>query len=502
MKTLASSTVRILLAVLALGALAIAQRTPETPGEIARAVADGRARADEIVIKFRPGTTAAEESDARAWVNAQRRELLRANAAGETELSAVRPGMALENVVALLNQNPSVEYAEPNWIYTHQATPNDPSFLNGSLWGMYGGLTTPANPWGSNAAAAWAAGFTGSSNVIVGVIDEGIDYNHPDLKANIWTNPFEIPGNGIDDDHNGYIDDVHGWDFVHNDNSIYDGTPSALDVDAHGTHVSGTIGGVGNNGVGVVGVNWTVQIISGKFLGPGGGTTANAIKAVDYLTDLKIRHNLNIVATNNSWGGGGYSQGLHDAIIRAANAGILFIAAAGNSNLNNDANNSYPSNYNTAIGTSTQAAASYDSVIAVAAVCGTVNSYCSAAGNRASFSSFGATTVDLGAPGVGIISTTPQNTYSSYSGTSMATPHVTGAAALYASKNPGATAAQIKAAILSSATQTPTASLAGKTVTGGRLNVGILLGGGGPPPPPPAPGAPTNLLRGVRPERR
>ena len=220
---------------------------------------------------------------------------------------------------------------------------------------MYGSQTTPANQWGSNAAAAWAAG-TGSSNVIVGVIDEGIDYHHPDLAANIWTNPFEIPGNRDRRRPQRHVDDVHGWDFVHNDNSIYDGTPSALDVDAHGTHVSGTIGGVGNNSVGVAGVNWNVQIISGKFLGPGGGTTANAIKAVDYLTDLKTRHNLNIVATNNSWGGGGYSQGLHDAIIRAANAGILFIAAAGNSNLNNDANNSYPSNYNTAIGTSTQAA--------------------------------------------------------------------------------------------------------------------------------------------------
>jgi subtilisin family serine protease len=197
-------------------------------------------------------------------------------------------------------------------------------------------------------------------------------------------------------------------------------------------------------------------MISCKFLGRNGGTTANAILAVDYITDLKIRHGLNIVATNNSWGGGGFSQALKDAIDRANAADILFVAAAGNNGTNNDATASYPSNYTSA------------NVIAVAAITST--------GALASFSQYGATSVDLGAPGQAIYSTVPVSQkgkivsgYASYSGTSMATPHVTGAAALYASTHSGATAAQIKSAILGSTVAT--GSLTGKCVTGGRLNV-------------------------------
>ena len=185
------------------------------------------------------------------------------------------------------------------------------------------------------------------------------------------------------------------------------------------------------------------------------------MKAVDYFTDLKTRHGLNIVATNNSWGGGGFSQALLDAITRAAKQSILFIAAAGNGGSdgigdNNDSVASYPSGYDTTVG------AGYDAVIAVAAI--------DKLGARAGFSNYGATTVDLGAPGVAVMSTTARNLYESYSGTSMATPHVTGGAALYASTNPGASDTTIKNAILVAAA--PTASLAGKTVTGGRLNVG------------------------------
>jgi subtilisin family serine protease len=208
-------------------------------------------------------------------------------------------------------------------------------------------------------------------------------------------------------------------------------------------------------------VNWNVTMISGKFLGRNGGTTANAIKAVRYFTDLKVRHGLNIVATNNSWGGGGFSQALLDAITDGAKQNILFIAAAGNGGPdgvgdNNDSVASYPSNYNTTAG------AGWDAVIAVAAITST--------GARASFSNYGATKVDIGAPGSGVISTTAPNNYSSYSGTSMATPHVTGAAALYASLHPGVTGIVIKDAILNSAI--PTASMSGRCVTNGRLNVG------------------------------
>ncbi|MBC8155314.1 MAG: S8 family serine peptidase, partial [Bacteroidetes bacterium] len=322
--------------------------------------------------------------------------------------------------------------------------------------GMYGPATSPANQFGSNAAAAWAAGQTGSATVYVGVIDEGVQVTHPDLSANIWVNPFD-PVDGVDNDGNGYRDDRNGWDFAANNNTVYDGGNNGR-YDDHGTHVAGTIGGKGGNGVGVAGVTWTVKMISTKFLGAQGGTSANAVRAVDYLTDLKLRHGLNIVASNNSWGGGGYSQALFDAINRANNAGILFIAAAGNGGSdgvgdNNDALASYPANYN------------LPNVISVAAI--------TSAGNKSSFSNFGATTVDIGAPGSGVWSSTAFNTYSSYNGTSMATPHVTGAAALYASVKPGATAAQIKNAILSSAVPTP--SLSGRVVTNGRLDANAAL---------------------------
>lgn len=367
------------------------------------------------------------------------------------DLILVDSKLGTMEAIEKLIQMPEVEYAEPNWIYQHFATSNDPYFTNGSLWGM----SANNNQFGTQASSAWASGKLGSASVYVGIIDEGYMYEHEDLAANAGVNPGETAGNGIDDDGNGLVDDVYGWDFDGNNNTVFDGTG-----DDHGTHVAGTIGGVGGNGKGVAGVVWNVKLLSAKFLGRRGGSTANAIKAVDYFTDLKQNQGLNIVATNNSWGGGGYSQALKDAIDRANAAGILFIAAAGNSGTNNDASASYPSNYDS------------PNVIAVASI--------TSSGALSSFSQYGATTVDIGAPGSGIWSSVPASGgkgknatigsgYASYNGTSMATPHVTGAAALYASLNDGATAAQIKAAILSSATPTP--SLAGKTVTGGRLNV-------------------------------
>lgn len=216
-------------------------------------------------------------------------------------------------------------------------------------------------------------------------------------------------------------------------------------------------------------MNWDVSIISAKFLGPNGGTTDAAIRAVDYFTTLRGK-GVNIVALNNSWGGGGYSQGLHDAIIRAAKAGILFVAAAGNGNragkaVNNDTTPYYPASYKTDVGTTTESPASYDSVIAVTAI--------DSSGNKASWANYGLMSVDLGAPGVGINSTLPLNSYGTFSGTSMATPHVTGAIALYASTHAGAWAPDIKQAILGAVA--PTASLQGKTATGGRLDLSTVI---------------------------
>ena len=371
--------------------------------------------------------------------------------AEDSGLLLVNTKMGTREAIARLKDLPEVEYAEPNFIYHHFATSNDTYFTNGSLWGMYGDATSPANQYGSQAGEAWAAGNTGSSTVWVGIIDEGYMHTHEDLSANAGTNPGETAGNGVDDDANGYIDDVNGWDFAGNDNTVFDGT-----TDDHGSHVAGTIGGAGGNAKGVAGVVWNVKLMSAKFLGRNGGTTANAIKAVDYFTSLKQRHGINLVATNNSWGGGGFSQGLYDAIERANQAGILFIAAAGNSTNNNDVTASYPGSY------------SNTNIIAVASITNT--------GAISSFSNYGATTVDIGAPGSGIYSTVPASSkgkvissYASYNGTSMATPHVTGAAALYAASHAGATAAQIRTAILSSAVAT--SSLSGKCATGGRLNV-------------------------------
>ena len=442
-----------LLAVTALGASGLAVTAPAAaaPAPQASSAAAAAAPADELVVGYVPGTTPAERERARGRAAAALAERVVAAASDRTEVELVRlpQGKARDRAVAELLGDPAVAYAEPNWTMSHQAVATDPIFTGNrtqDLWGMYGDASSPANQYGSQAAEAWAAGRTGSAGVYVGVIDEGIQLDHPDLAGQVWTNPSDRV-DGIDNDRNGYVDDVNGWDFDGNNNTIYDGGTRGA-VDDHGTHVSGTIGAKANNGQGVVGVNWNVTLISGKFLGRRGGSLANAVKAVDYFTDLKTRHGLPIVATNNSWGGGGFSQTLLDAIRRASNADILFVAAAGNSGTDNDATASYPSGYDVA------------NVIAVAAI--------DRNGALASFSQYGATSVDLGAPGVGVWSTTAFNTYSSYNGTSMATPHVTGAAALYASTLPGSSAATIKAAILAAAVPTP--SLAGKTVTGGRLN--------------------------------
>jgi subtilisin family serine protease len=413
----------------------------------------GRAHvAGEVLVQFRRGATDDQKAAALHGVGGRIHDDVRMgherqDGKGDLHLVKLPPGLAIAAAVRDLERDAGVEFAEPNWIYRHEATSNDTYFVNGSLWGTYG---SPKNQYGSQAAAAWTT-HTCNESVYVGVIDEGIMTSHPDLIANVWTNPFD-PVDGIDNDGNGYVDDVHGYDFAGNDNSVFDGVN-----DDHGTHVAGTIGAKGGNGVGVVGVCWSVRLISAKFLGNHGGTTANAIRAVDYLTDLKTRHGLNIVATNNSWGGGGYSQALADAIKRSGDANILFVAAAGNSSANNDRTPHYPSSYGNA------------NILSVASI--------TSSGSLSSFSNYGATTVDLGAPGSGIWSTVPVRSkgntvagYASYSGTSMATPHVTGSVALYASTRQGATVADIRNAILSSAL--PTSSLSGKTVTGARLNAG------------------------------
>lgn len=360
-----------------------------------------------------------------------------------------------------------VENAEPNYIVSAIDESNDPYYqgtvtddVNADLWGTYSDDATistsvTTNEFGSQAEKAWYEGKTGSSGVIVGIIDAGIDPTHEDLQGNIWENPNETPNDGIDNDGNGYKDDTYGWNFVSNTNN-------PMDDNNHGTHVSGTIGAKGGNAKGVAGICWNIKLIAAKFLSASGsGTTANAVKAVDYITDLKSA-NPGIVATNNSWGGGSKSRELESAIKRANTANILFIAAAGNSNadMNFKPNQAYPACY------------VVPNIIAVASL--------DKDGARSSFSNYSSKMVHLGAPGRGIYSSTSTLKgapyYRSFNGTSMAAPHVTGACALYKAEYPTATAAQIKNAIITSAMQTPTASMTGKTITNGRLDVMKALG--------------------------
>ncbi len=305
---------------------------------------------------------------------------------------------------------------EPNLAYFTSLTPNDPNYslLFASQW--------------MSLESAWDV-TTGSPNVIALVIDTGIDYNHPDIAANMWRNPNEIPSNGIDDDRNGYIDDIHGINAITNR-----GDP--LDDHGHGTHVAGTIGAVGNNAVGVAGVAWNVRLAGAKFLSSGGsGSLSDAVKAINYgITLRKAGHR--VLLSNNSWGGGGFSSTLAAAIEAAGKAGTLFVAAAGNSNSNNDVTAAYPASY------------SSDSIIAVASSTST--------GARSSFSNYGATSVDIAAPGSNIFSTLTNNRYNYMSGTSMASPQVAGVAALVQSVcNGNLTVAQTRNAILSTGTVYP-----------------------------------------------
>jgi subtilisin family serine protease len=510
---------RVVLAVAVIASLLVQTGLGTEPADAAQqgsaAASSAAIVPGEVVIQYRRGVRAAQKGAIRSRVQATRKAGARSRSGEERELAALPAGLAVDDAVKALRADPAVAFVEPNYYYYPDVDSNDPSYTNGSLWGMYGDATTPVNQYGSQAGEAWARGFTGSRDVVVAVIDTGIDVNHPDFKqgsaSNIWTNPTDSTVNGVNDDHNcstsvrvvsdndnetldpdtncdaeGYVDDVHGWDFVNGDGSVYD-DGSDDETGGHGTHVAGTIGAVGGNGAGVVGVNWQVSIVSVKYTGS--STTFNLAKALDYLIDLKDRHDLKLVAANASFGGSSYSKSVHGAIIRAARADILFVASAGNDGTSNDSTPRYPSGYSSLSpvvltdGTVFEAAAAYDNVIAVAAL--------DSSGAKRSSSNYGLASVDLGAPGGSVLSTMPNNSYGSKSGTSMAAPHVTGAAALYASANPGASAAAIRTALLGSAE--PTASLAGKTVTGARLNLDRLMGGGSPTATPTATSTPTEI---------
>lgn len=398
--------------------------------------ADAKVYADrQVIVKLKRGLLKADGEEIRGALRSKIKERFKLIDAELWDIS----GMTVDEAINKYRGDPRIEYIEPNYIVSaFDVIPNDPFFP--LLWGLHNTGQSGGTPDADiDAPEAW--GVQTGAQVVIGVIDTGVDYLHPDLAANIWTNPDEVPGNGIDDDGNGYVDDVHGWDFVNNDND-------PMDDHSHGTHCSGTIAAIGDNGIGVAGVCWHARIMPLKFLDAGGyGTTANAVLALEYATANGAR------VTSNSWGGGSYSSALYEAIAAARDAGALFIAAAGNDAADNDLYPHYPSSYD------------LDNIIAVAAT--------DRNDAMAGFSCYGATSVDLGAPGVDVYSCLPGSNYGFKSGTSMATPHVSGAAGLFWSEHPGEPYTIVKTRMLASIDSLQV--LQGKTVSGGRLNLFKIL---------------------------
>ncbi len=388
----------------------------------------------QLLIKFKNELSTAQVQSTFSAAGIQQTDYL---AEIGVYLCTITEDLEVHAAVEACKKDPNVLYAEPNYIYRISGTPNDPRY--DSLWGLNNSSDSDID-----APEAWDK-QTGSREVLVAIIDTGVDYNHEDLKENMWRNPGESgdgkENNGIDDDGNGFIDDVYGWDFAADDND-------PMDDNGHGTHVAGTIGAVGNNNTGVVGVNWQVKMMALKFLDSrGSGTTDNAVKAILYAADNGA------IIQSNSWGGGGASQALQDAIAYARDKNSLFVAAAGNNGTDNDISPNYPSNYDV------------ENVVAVAASDNT--------DRRAEFSNYGKKTVDLFAPGVDILSCQPGNRYQSLSGTSMATPHVSGVAALVAAQFPGLTYRQLMIRVLGSVDRK--ANYSSTSVTGGRLNADKAL---------------------------
>lgn len=350
----------------------------------------------------------------------------------------------MKNKIAELQADPDVEYAEPNYIL--RLSPGQAGSEGSMSMEEARGTVGASSTYGALAqtgapiqlANAWGAETAGKTPPIVAIIDTGVDFNHEIFTGSgaVWTNTREISGNGIDDDSNGYVDDVRGWNFVANSNS-------PLDDDNHGTHVAGIVLGSTQDILAFPLAAAKIRIMPLKFLdGMGVGTTSDAVKAIYYA----VNNGASVI--NNSWGGGGYSNSLVDAVAYAYSKRVVFVAAAGNSSLNNDVTPTYPASY------------SIPGIISVAAT--------TDADGLASYSNYGAATVHLGSPGSSIWSSLPNQSYGRSSGTSMATPFVAGIAAMMVRENPLLSAYQIKELIMQS-TQS-IASLQTKTVTKGRLN--------------------------------
>lgn len=381
----------------------------------------------ELLVRFKPGTTETKISQLNSVLNAK----ILGTFSGDPNLYHIEvpETVGAGTAVSYYNNDNAVEYAELNIIYYTEVIPNDPRFSSQYALAKI------------QAPAAWDRAV-GDYSAVIADTDTGMDYNHPDLAPNLWNNSGEICGNGIDDDGNGLVDDCFGWDFFGNNNN-------PIDTYGHGTHTAGIMAAAGNNGIGIAGVLWNVQIMPLK-IGTGPSlSTAAAVRAIDYAWSMGAW------VINASWGGSGFSQSLKDSIDRAGAAGVMFVAAAGNSGSNNDSRPFYPASYNS------------PNVIAVASTTST--------DARSSFSNYGARSVHLGAPGSSVLSTYPVNrgSYASLSGTSMAAPHVAGAVALIWNYNPTLSVADVKSIIMNSADRIP--SMQGVTISGGRLNLNRAL---------------------------
>lgn len=400
-----------------------------------------------LIVGIKPGLQSVQRAAMHAQAGAK---VVRSFGLVCADVVKVDVGVDMKAVAAAYAAMPGVKYVEPDYIVSGFKMPGDPLFA--SQWALDNTGQTGGTPDADiDAVEAWDT-VTGGSDVVVAVIDSGVCYTHPDLAANMWQNTGEIPGNGVDDDLNGFVDDVFGYDFANDD-------ADPMDDSEHGTHVAGIIGAVGGNELGVSGVNWNVRIMALKFLGADGrGSITDAVSCLEYSLDMGAR------ITSNSWGSGAYSQTLEEAIGFASDAGQLFIAAAGNDGVDTDTAPSYPSCY------------VFPNIISVAA---TDHNDDLAQWVTGGGSNRGLNTVDLAAPGKDILSTVPESGYLSMEGTSMAAPFVAGACALCMYASPAATWQQVKQWVMNSVDPKP--SLNGKMVTGGRLNVSNALALAGMP---------------------
>jgi len=416
----------------------------------------------EVLVHFKPGVSVSEIKRIAAGHNDLMKdefEFVR----GWTEIDDLDNADPEATAKQYAAMSDLVDYAEPNFrielepgefddypakdgVYrTNSGAPNDPLF--NEQWSLNNvGQDGGKELADIGALHAWVK-TQGSEKIVVAVLDTGVDYTHKDLVANMWSRPDAVPE--YTDNELGTIDDAHGFDA-----DADAGDP--MDDNGHGTHCAGIIGGEGNNGIGIAGINWNVSIMPLKFLGRGGfGSTANAVKAINYAIDRK-QHGVNLRVINASWGSTSYSRALEDAIRAAGEQGILFVAAAGNSSSDNDKRAHYPSNFD------------LPNVISVAAVDRT--------DSLASFSNYGAKTVHIAAPGREIVSTWLGDAYREASGTSMAAPQVSGVAALILANEPNMTMPKLRERLLSTVDKAEGDTLRGKVASGGRLCAANALG--------------------------